>query len=156
MFYDTRNPFGIVSATIQYNTFFKTLILDASSCVGGIYGGIIIIDPGSSSSSSGGGGSTGAFFLRLPERFPINEPDGYGCNLTIGINGTRSTSSTTSTCGGTYPAVSSIMGVGDVVATPDSATVLVLEFEITILCEKLTSALAVVDGNLLLKCSGMN
>ena len=58
--------------------------------------------------------------------------------------------------GGTYMTVSSIMSVGDAVEIPDYLTVLVLEMEITILCGKNTSDLAVVEGNLSLECSRMN
>ena len=46
------------------------------------------------------------------------------------------TSSTTITDGGTNAAMSSIMGVGEGVLTPDSTMVLVLEIEMTILYEK--------------------
>ena len=113
----------------------KTLILDTSSFLGAIYGVSIVTHYVSSSSS---GGSIGAFFLRLPEHFPVDDPGGSGLNLTSGINGICLASSTTMVCDATYTTVYSIMRVGDEVTTPDSATVLLLEMEITMLCGKLT------------------
>ena len=65
-------------------------------------------------------------------------------------------SSAAMTYGGTYPIVSSIIRVGDKVATPHYSTMLMLEIEITALCGKLTLALAVVDNNLFLECKRMN
>ena len=52
--------------------------------------------------------------------------------------------------------MSSIMGVGDAIATLDFATVLVLEMEIIILHEKLTSTLALAEVSLPLECNIMN
>ena len=43
--------------------------------------------------------------------------------------------------------VSSIMSVGDIVSTTDFATMLVVEIEIIMICEKFASALAVADNN---------
>ena len=60
------------------------------------------------------------------------------------------------TCGGTYQTVSSIMGVGDVVMTPYSVIVLVMEIKITILRGKLNLALALAENNISLECTIMH
>ena len=72
------------------------------------------------------------------------------------MNGIYLASFVTLSCSGTYPVVSSKMGMGDAVATPYFATVLVLEMEITILYEKITLDLVVTGGNISLKCSRVN
>ena len=59
-------------------------------------------------------------------------------------------------CNGTYLAMYSIMRVGDAIAIPNFATVLVMEIEITMLYGKLTLALALVDNNISLEFSRMN
>ena len=123
----------------------------------GRYGGTIFIEPDSSSSS--GGASAGAFFFRFIEHFPIDVPDGPSgsvLNLDVRINGTCSSSSIATTYDGTYPTVSSRMGVCIVLATLDSAIVLVMQIKITILNGKLTSSLAYADNNLSLIFKIMN
>ena len=72
------------------------------------------------------------------------------------MNGICSYSSATMTSGGTYPAMSSIMGVVDAVTTLDFVIVPVLEIEITMLYGKPTSSYVVADNNLSLECNRMN
>ena len=88
----------------------------------------MVAEPGSSLSSGGG-----VSFLWLLDHFLFDVRGGSGRNLTLGMNGICSASSKTTSCNGTYAAVSSIMGVGEGVATPYSATVFVLEIDMTIL-----------------------
>ena len=127
------------------------LLFGASSGFGGISSVSLISATASSSSDSGV-----ATFLRLLDRFLFDVPGGFGCNLTSGMNVVCSVSYVTMDCGGIYPTVSSIMSFGDAIATPDSATVLVLEIKITMLYVKITSTLALVDNNISLRCNRMN
>ena len=76
------------------------------------------------SSNFGGGAAT---FLQLLDYFLFNVLGGFNHNLTSGMNGICSPSFATMVYGGTYAVVSSIMGVGEGVSTPDSTIVLVLE-----------------------------
>ena len=60
---------------------------------------------------------------------------GSGRNLTSGINGICSASSATTTCGGTYLEVSSMISMGNTVSTTDSVTALELGVEIATICD---------------------
>ena len=80
-----------------------------------------------------------SFCFIFPMCFPHEVPDGpsrFVLNFSNGlIRGTRTCSTTraTSYCGGTYPTVSSMIGVGDAVTTSDSTTELALEIKMTML-----------------------
>ena len=62
------------------------------------------------------------FFLRVPERFFIDELGGLGHNLTLGMTKICSFSCASLSYSGTYRAMYSIMSIGDAVSTVDSAT----------------------------------
>ena len=85
------------------------------------------------SSSCGG---VVAHDFQLVDRFLFDIPSGSGCKITLGI--TRDCETGYSTLGDyeTTSVVSSIIGVFNENSRPYSWTVLVLETEMTILCEK--------------------
>ena len=98
--------------------------------MGGIFSGFLI--PTAASSSFGSGD---VVFLWLLDRFLFDVPGGSSHNLTLGMNGICLACSTTMTISGEIVVVSSMMGIGEGISMHDFATVLVLEIEITIICE---------------------
>ena len=91
----------------------------------------MLTELGSSASGSGG-----ASFLRLPYHFLFDVLGGSGPNLNSRTNGIYSASSATMVGGGTNATVSSIMGIVEGVLTLDFVTMLLLDIQMTILCEK--------------------
>ena len=85
------------------------------------------------SSSTSGGGVVA--FLRLLDHFLFDVLAGYGPNLTSGMNGICSTSFVTIVIGGTNVVESSMMVVSEGVSRLDSTTVLLLDTDMTIICE---------------------
>ena len=90
----------------------------------------------SAASSSFDGGVATTFFLWVPNHFLIDEPGGFGLNNIREITSDCDAFCTTMNSDDINPSMYSIMVVGDGVSRADSATVIVLEFEITILCGK--------------------
>ena len=86
-----------------------------------------------SSSASGGGVAT---FLQILDHFLFDVLAGSGPNLTSGMNGICSTSFVTIVINGINVADSSMMVVGEGVSTLDSTTMILLDIEMTIICEK--------------------
>ena len=141
--FNTLIPCGTTHMISGAPKFFGIVSFWASACLGGMYGDnkCLVLKSLSSLGTSDvvGGVISFAFYFLLPVRYPhvVSEgPDRSTIDFMDVLTGWTRTFSTTrgAYCiGGTYPIVSSMIGVGDVVTASDSTTKLALDIEKTML-----------------------
>ena len=133
---NTLTPYGTLGATSGYRDIFRTLIFGSLEHLGVMYGGNRFLVSDSSSSSCGSSVVACPFFFLFLVCFHhdiLDGPCSFKCDFQDDVTRNFLSSWENSAHRWTYPPMSSMISIGDIVVSSDSKIVLVLEIEITML-----------------------